>query len=180
MTFIILACIAGGASGTGPQATCHGGTVGEVSQGGDAGAVAVIDNGRPRKNANPDSATSKWKKPKHEWLRGLAFSPAFPHASDTFARDGMGWIRLGLPDRYAMRYLVGHGNGGTVITDPGRHLKFGQCGSSSPENGAPPVGRRIGHESVVPSAASFQVGSPRLTADCPHTRYFLTLTRAAL
>ena len=35
-----------GASGTGPRATCHGGTVEEVPQGGDAGPVAGVDDAR--------------------------------------------------------------------------------------------------------------------------------------
>ena len=41
-----LPAAAQGASGTGPRATCHGGTVGEVAQGGDAGAVAGVDDAR--------------------------------------------------------------------------------------------------------------------------------------
>ena len=41
-----LPAAAQGASGTGPRATCHGVTVGDVAQGGDAGAVAGVDDAR--------------------------------------------------------------------------------------------------------------------------------------
>ena len=41
-----LPAAAQGVAGTGPRATCHGGTVEEVPQGGDAGAVAGVDDAR--------------------------------------------------------------------------------------------------------------------------------------
>ena len=96
--------------------------------------MAVIDNGRPRKNANPDGTTSLMEEAQARMATKFGVFASIPSRFGHFRSRHDGWIRLdrfGLPDPYAMRYLVGHGNGGTVITDPGWHLKFGQCGSSN-------------------------------------------------